>query len=506
MTRPHLAPLARPRSPLRPSATSLAAGLALASVMSLWPAQAAANGRFPAANQLVKLPDDASRLFIRTTFGLLSSHDGGASFEWLCESQAGYSGSQDPAVMMVGDGAFVVALFDGLATSLDGGCSFERAPALEGQYVIDVALDKQKPSSAVALTSSGLDNDKFYNQVFETSDGGKSWGKVGVPAPDDLLSETIEPAPSRPERIYVSGFYVVKDGTSSVRHGVVEVSDDRGKSWARTEVDLAGDTSVFIAAVDPTDADRVYARTTGITQDRLMLSIDGGKSFSPVLTVEGSMLGFALSPDGKQIAAGGPAAGVLVAQRDSLAFEKKADKIVACLTWAPEGLYACGNGAKDGYVIGLSKDEGASFSPLLAGLQDLKGPLGSCPDASAFHMNCDGEWNTLKGTLGVGSVGGSGGAGGATAGGLGGSGGTAAGGEQAAGASGQGAGEPPAAGDDGKTCGCRAPGRASATWLPASLGILAALAALSRFRNRRASHVHGVPHEGEANSPSHKPR
>lgn len=371
-------------------------------LLALAPTAARANGRFPAANQLVLPPGgDSARQFVRTTFGLLTTMDSGASYRWMCERVVGFSGSQDPAVMMMGDGALVVALFDGLVVSHDGGCSFARAPSLEGQYVIDVALDKGIAGSAIALTSSGLPGGAFYNQVFETKDDAKTWSKLGVAAPDDMLSETLESAPSRPQRIYLSGFISVDEGgPEPVRHGVLEVSDDRAESWTRHMIALDGDQSVYIAAVDPLDHERLYARTRGSTSDRLLLSVDGGESFVPIAQTEGSMLGFALSPDGERIAIGGPSAGVWVASKGALSFEKVSEKKVSCLTWGKAGLFACGNGFDDGFVIGLSGDDGASFSAVMPALSDVAGQV-SCAASAPLHQLCDAEWASLRETLGI---------------------------------------------------------------------------------------------------------
>lgn len=50
------------------------------------PSMARANGRFPAAQQVVLGPGARSDVItLRTTFGPLVSRDGGRGFRWYCE-------------------------------------------------------------------------------------------------------------------------------------------------------------------------------------------------------------------------------------------------------------------------------------------------------------------------------------------------------------------------------------------------------------------------------------
>lgn len=453
---------------MRPPRT-LAALAALAAALLATPV-ASANGRFPAANQLVFHPTDPQRLAIRVTFGVLLSDDGGKRFSWACEQAIGYGGTQDPAIALTGDGSLAVAAFEGLITTHDRGCSFGLVGALKDEFVIDVAVDRKNPSSAVIVTSTGKSNNTFHVQVYETLDDGKSWAPAGSAIPEDFLAETIDAAPSRPERLYVSGFYTTKVDGKLVRHGAIEASDDRGKTWTRHEVDLLDDKSLFIAAVDPSDPDRLYVRTKGVASDRLLLSTDGAKSFQTIHSIEGSMLGFALSPDGSRVAIGGPTGGLLVADTSTHAFSKIADKQIACLTWA-DGLYACANAFQDGFAVGRSDDDGKTWTALLPAFTAISGPISGCATSPAPDVTCAEDWSNLKKNLGI-SDNPAGGAGGAANPGAGAAG-VAAG---AAGASGAPAAAPPG----GSSCGCQAPaGR--------GLGGLALAAALllARLARRR---------------------
>src|SRR6187402_1605596 len=72
--------------------------------------RARANGRFPAANHLVVHPEAPRELVLRATFGLLVSRDAGATWHWVCERAVGFSGAQDPPVLVTQGGAVLAAL------------------------------------------------------------------------------------------------------------------------------------------------------------------------------------------------------------------------------------------------------------------------------------------------------------------------------------------------------------------------------------------------------------
>src|SRR5215475_8960530 len=74
---------------------------------------ARANGRFPAANQLVASQTDPNYLVLRTTFGILFSHDQGTTWDWICEKGVGYGGVEDPSMGILPSGV-IAGIFGGL--------------------------------------------------------------------------------------------------------------------------------------------------------------------------------------------------------------------------------------------------------------------------------------------------------------------------------------------------------------------------------------------------------
>lgn len=111
------------------------------------PREARANGRFPAANQLVAAPGDPSTLTLRTTFGVLLSRDAAGTFDWICERAVGYGGVEDPSLAMTSATSIVAGTFEGVTVSANGGCgwTFIGGP-LEKQVIVDIRFSASRAS------------------------------------------------------------------------------------------------------------------------------------------------------------------------------------------------------------------------------------------------------------------------------------------------------------------------------------------------------------------------
>lgn len=354
---------------------------------------ARANGRFPIADQLVIDPADPSHFVLRTTYGILGSTDAGANFSWMCEVAVGYGGTQDPAIGILADSTILAGVFEGLAVSHDRRCSWSFVGnPLNDEYVIDVSVHHGDPSRAVAITSTGTDTG-FHVILAETSDNGVTWTQAGTPILSDMIALTVDVAPSNSDRVYVSGIV----GKSYAP--AIERSDDRGKTWKRTyfEATYAKDVP-FISAIDPVNPDRVYLRMSGDPLDRLLVSDDGATTWTEAYAGMADLLGFALSPDGSRVAVGGPSDGIQVANTTDFAFQQTSMLVTRCLTWSATGLYACANQFVDNFTLGLSKDEGITFTPLY-NLTDIC-PL-ECADAAPGPAACKMYWPSIVATLGI---------------------------------------------------------------------------------------------------------
>jgi photosystem II stability/assembly factor-like uncharacterized protein len=361
---------------------------AVSPAFGLWSVPALANGRFPAADQILVDPSDPAHFALRATFGVLQSRDAGHSWTWICEAAVGYMG--DPALALLGGGNLLAGFFGSVAVSAEQGCAWGvRTLDTQYQYAFDATLDPADPSRAWVLTVS-VDGTRQVSLLSVDATGAIG---TTLPVGQGFVPSTVEVAPSDPQRIYVTG--AIENEPS-----IVLRSQDGGQNWSRFPFDAYGSLPLFISAIDPLDPDRLYARVDNQPGDHLLVSRDGGQTWQTVFSLDGDLFGFALSPDGSKIATGGPDLGVYIASTDDLTFQPVPAPVrgLRCLRWTDDGLLACGQEALDGWTVGRTQNEGQSFEPLFH-VQDLT-PL-ECAPASTTGAACPSVWPDIAPTIGA---------------------------------------------------------------------------------------------------------
>jgi len=325
-----------------------------------------ANGRFPAANRIVLSPSEPELVIVRATYGVLRSQDEGATWSFLCEGALGLPqmATEDPALGLTAAGALVAGILipPGLDVSNDQGCTWSCVGgALAGQAIADLAVRSETPATVVALTMPTDDaGEPGPSAVFQSTDDGASWSQLGQALDPSLLVTTVDVAPSDPHRLYVSAVR----GFGPGRSASLFVSLDDGTTWTEQSVplDTTVEAFIYIGGVDPEDADRLYIRT-------------GATKGQSGLTLTGQMLGFALSPDGEKIYAGGNIDGLFVGERATGTFVRTpsivrggdggpVDIHVECLATRGSELWACAD-EPSGFIAGVSTDDGMTFEPRL---------------------------------------------------------------------------------------------------------------------------------------------
>jgi hypothetical protein len=376
-------------------------------VLLLGAQTASANGRFPASNQIVFSPSDPNLIVARTTFGILPSHDNGATWGYLCEDALGLPANayQDPELGLTANNDLVAGPYSptaGLDVSTDLGCNWTCVDGpLAKQGVADIVVRPDAADVVLALTSTYLPADAgggTLSQVFESTDDGAHWAPLGASLDPGLLVQTIDVAKGAPQDIYVSG----TRGFGSSRTASLLVSTDRGAHWLEhslTLFDPATEDSIYIGAVDPTDPNRVYVRSSALVTgglSRLFVTTNAGQSFQAIQSFQvpdpgiassnNEILGFALSPDGSKIYAGTKLAGLFMASRSDMTFRKTSSIHVQCLATRGSELWACSD-AVSGFVLGMSADDGATFSPKMATITSLAGPI-ACGASAGGPLAC----------------------------------------------------------------------------------------------------------------------
>lgn len=339
---------------------------------------ARANGRFPQAQAIVTVPGgDGATVFLRATFGILVSRDGGKSWRWICERALGYEGAWDPPIAVTRDGRLWVGLERGLVSTLEG-CTVSAATELAGEQIVDLTTDP-KGETLWALTGAPDKRGAVWRRSPGGTDGGARWERMGL-MPEDIHPMTLEVAPSKPSRIYVTA-----QPYGTVR-GWLWRSDDGGKTFTGGKNELVHTGPLFIAAVDPKDPNRVVLRHLHTTGSTVLVTADAGKTFKETLSMTSAMFGFAKSADGKTLYAGSGLAvdGIFRSADRGETFERVSNHGVLCLHDASGGrLFVCENPFTLGAPgIALSTDQGRTVTPV-ATFADIQGPVACGADASA---------------------------------------------------------------------------------------------------------------------------
>jgi hypothetical protein len=380
---------------------------------------AAANGRFPASNQLVFSPSDPKLMVLRTSYGLLPSHDNGASWGYICEDALGLgvTAVEDPSIGLTANNSLIAGVSVGLNVSTDVGCNWncEQAP-VQGTRIVDIAVRPDNPASAVAITGNYVMTDAALavtnSQVLETTDNGATWTAIGTPIDPAVAVYTIDVAKGDPNRLYVSG----ARGLGSFRTAALFVSTDKGMTWSEkglpaAQFDATTEDSIYIGAIDPSNIDRIYLRSSGLTtggRSRLTV-VNGASTASPTFTtarifdveagfmgeMTGELLGLALSADGSKVYVGTKEDGLWMASASDLKFTKKSSKVIQCLATRGNELWAC-SAEVSCFILGVSTDDGATFTPKLPTLGALTGPIACAPGSNEAGAACNTNQNSSE--------------------------------------------------------------------------------------------------------------
>jgi hypothetical protein len=371
------------------------------------------NGRRPLTNGIFLRPGDPHSLYVRTTFGLLVSHDDGCTMNWVCEGNVGYGGNFDPKYAIAIDGTIFATTFAGLRISRDGGCTFTTASSLPPDTWIE-ALDIGPTGEVwVGTATSGAAND-----IYSSNDNGATFQSRGMTSPT-IWWKSVKVAHSNPSRVYIAGYQVagvLPDGGQMSPTAHFLRSDDDGAHWtdsAMAGVMFGSLPLVLVAAVDRHNPDVVFMTSVGASaagnSDILYRSSDGGVTWTEVLSAGGTIADVVLKePSTVYVATwlqsgqdliGGPA---YVSTDGGQTFAPLGGAPqLACLGVRDDGsLVGCGaNWDPDFKAVAVSTD-GQTWQKVWR-FVEIAGAL-ACPDGTPEHDTCDvQQWPTLKMSFGA---------------------------------------------------------------------------------------------------------
>jgi hypothetical protein len=214
---------------------------------------AAANGRPPAASTIHFRQGHETDIVIGLTFGLVASHDGGATWQWMCEKAVGYGGMYDPDYSYSQSGALFATTFDGFKVSRDG-CIFAATPP--GTTFVSQA--ELGPDHALYYTAA--DSMTHDSRIYKSTDDGMTFPQSANPGMDGDWWQTLIVAPSDANRVYLSGYRFLN------------VCNPMSPTPFTT---CSGDTQCM-------DAGHPNGKCEGMKQWLLFKSTNGASSFTPL--------------------------------------------------------------------------------------------------------------------------------------------------------------------------------------------------------------------------------
>ena len=291
--------------------------------VALMAASAGANGRDPNTASIHFQRGAEQNIVAGMTFGMVISHDGGATWQWMCEQAVGYGGMWDPDYEYTSTGAIFATTFDGLKVMRDG-CSF--AATMAGSTFIARIM---QTSDGTFYVAAGDPNDSM---IYRSTDDGVTFPTTASPGVPNDWWQSIEGAPSDPNRLYITGHRLVMRCTSNsgnpgascmnnsncTNGGFCEpqkdfllfTSPDAGVSF--TPMTMSGITTfsnnsfLEIVGVAPATPTTVYAKVTfetGTTGDSVYRSTDAGATWTKILSKNSNFgLSFLVRSDGTCVA------------------------------------------------------------------------------------------------------------------------------------------------------------------------------------------------------------
>jgi hypothetical protein len=311
-----------------------------------------------------------------TNFGLLVPAPTAGAWQFLCDDL--YDLALPERVWRSPAGRLLAAGRGGLQRSEDG-CDWSAAQGdLAGQLVLDLAIDAGDPNRIWAVTAGALHRSLDGGQTFQSQ----------RPLRQGLIVPRLRAAPSRAGLLYLVGNTV---GATTW----LEWSSDGGETWSARELTAGMQpplrNPLALVAVAPDDPAALYFVVVDQDGDEIWKSADGGQSVQRILELrEGEVLGgltFGATGDTLFVAGTAP---IVVEGRPPARLYRSSDggrswvdpipspregPYFRCLTSSAGALLACGvgEGAGDRFLVGLSTDEGRSWTPAVR-LGDVEGP------------------------------------------------------------------------------------------------------------------------------------
>ena len=355
-----------------------------------------ADGAFPDEFSIHFPVSSPHRIFIGANFGLLVSEDDGLTWRYSCEpwvvagSNAALAFASVSFYNLTADGALLAdaGAIRNMTRSSDVACTWPSSTgSITDQLVADFFPD---PNDATFVLANIVTPTGSY--MVASHDGGKTFDAPHLYETQQILTG-VEIARSKPGVAYATSF--------SSSSGTFVASSDRFTTPGIAKTfPLDPATEPRILAVDPDDEKKVYLRIVGAVSDSIRVTLDGGQTFQTILdSTEAPLSSFLRASDGTLYAA--TRSGKLYIRKpNAIAFTVQDAPHLRCLGQRPgtTRIYGCTDLVVDGYSLGASDDNGATFQRVMS-FRELLGPLTCTP----VQTNCQAHWERIQGVLGIGT-------------------------------------------------------------------------------------------------------
>lgn len=419
-------------------------------ILAALAATASANGRPAGTSTLNFRQGHESDVVAGMTFGVLMSHDSGATWQWMCESAVGYGGMYDPDYAFMASGALFATTFSGVTVNRDG-CTFAQTtigpqtfhcsvtantvctgtsdttscPATE-TCTVDTkftSAEEVGPDGALYIATAATHDHKIY----KSTDDGMTFPQSAAPGALGDWWSGLKVAKTDANHIYLFGYrFVASPIPDGGTDKLIELfsSTDGGATFnalpenlcsnspgetACTTIHFNNVSSIEVAAVSPTAPNTVFLRVTqenGTLGDGIYRSTDGGMTWTKALAKGDSLEAFAVRANG-DLVAGTPSSGAFVSHDNGDTWTTLTGAPhLSCLVensagelWGCTQNYGSQTIPADGFGIMKTTDL-VTWTPVLK-YQSIAQPV-ACAAGTVQMDTCQGNtWCSLETQLGI---------------------------------------------------------------------------------------------------------
>jgi hypothetical protein len=337
-----------------------------------------ADGAFPEAQAVLLPRDRPDEIIVATTFGLVSTDDGGSVWHLSCEAvNTPMIGGARYAMGPPPEDRIYAKTDVGVALSTNGACAWSIAggalssgPTSMQPMPFDIFPDPNDPERVFVLANDAVSSVAY---VFRSLDAGATYPGPIFTSADDTTLTGVEASASAAGTIYLTLYQrTVVPGATGVGtmleiHPRLGTSLDGGDTWQLADVEPGlGNVIPALAAVDPEDSRKIYLRVTSAAgaaeqYQGIAITVDAGMTWTlPLKVPKGSLVGFARLSAQTLLAVGRTAPPAADQSPAPVIF--RSDDGGQTFVTEPAGFHPLGLAQRDGTAFAVTEDPVDGFA------------------------------------------------------------------------------------------------------------------------------------------------